>query len=113
MQYDLITQSIVLSVEHVIPLECFSDPLNLSDGDVMVVLVQRAMTSYVKLPKGYPKLRASHMTVIGQAVLQDDWVSVTSGSEDYSFKASAQRGPLYVQDQICSQRLPSIRMVDF
>ena len=48
--------------------------------------VQRSTTSYVKLPKGYPKLKASAMSPLGAQVLQDDWVSVTSGSEDYSFK---------------------------
>jgi paired amphipathic helix protein Sin3a len=50
--------------------------------------VQRSTTSYVKLPKGYPKLKASHVTSLGQSVLQDNWVSVTSGSEDYSFKVT-------------------------
>jgi len=29
---------------------------------------------------------ASNLTEIGAAVLNDLWVSVTSGSEDYSFK---------------------------
>ena len=29
---------------------------------------------------------ASHRTGLGAAVLNDHWVSVTSGSEDYSFK---------------------------
>ena len=53
------------------------------------LLLQRSTTSYVKLPKGYPKLKASHMTQLGASVLQDDWVSVTSGSEDYSFKVKA------------------------
>ena len=51
-----------------------------------ICCLQRSTTSYVKLPKGYPKLKASHMTSVGASVLQDDWVSVTSGSEDYSFK---------------------------
>ena len=50
------------------------------------LLAQRCTTSYVKLPKAYPKMRVSHRTAAGQDVLQDEWVSVTSGSEDYSFK---------------------------
>lgn len=42
----------------------------------------------MKLPKGYPKLKASGVTPLGRSVLQDTWVSVTSGSEDYSFKVT-------------------------
>lgn len=34
----------------------------------------------------YPIPQASHRTQLGAAVLNDNWVSVTSGSEDYSFK---------------------------
>ncbi|KAL6005805.1 hypothetical protein ACLOJK_006378 [Asimina triloba] len=37
------------------------------------------------IPK-YPMPPASHRTELGASVLNDDWVSVTSGSEDYSFK---------------------------
>ena len=47
---------------------------------------QRCSTSYVRLPNNYPKLPASGTTRLGETVLQDSWVSVTSGSEDYSFK---------------------------
>lgn len=34
----------------------------------------------------YPIPSASQRTVLGDEVLNDHWVSVTSGSEDYSFK---------------------------
>jgi paired amphipathic helix protein Sin3a len=37
-------------------------------------------------PIQYPMPLASNLTEIGAAVLNDLWVSVTSGSEDYSFK---------------------------
>ncbi|CAN1816987.1 Paired amphipathic helix protein Sin3-like 4 [Linum perenne] len=42
--------------------------------------------SYRLLPKNYPIPIASQRTGIGAEVLNDHWVSVTSGSEDYSFK---------------------------
>ncbi|KAK9064528.1 hypothetical protein SSX86_015910 [Deinandra increscens subsp. villosa] len=42
--------------------------------------------SYRLLPKNYPIPSASQKTKIGFEVLNDHWVSVTSGSEDYSFK---------------------------
>ncbi|GAB2280380.1 hypothetical protein Dimus_015015, partial [Dionaea muscipula] len=42
--------------------------------------------SYRLLPKNYPVPLVSHRTELGAEVLNDDWVSVTSGSEDYSFK---------------------------
>ncbi|GAB2241729.1 hypothetical protein Droror1_Dr00018504 [Drosera rotundifolia] len=42
--------------------------------------------SYRLLPKNYPIPLVSHRTEIGAEVLNDHWVSVTSGSEDYSFK---------------------------
>ena len=47
---------------------------------------ERTTPSYVMLPAGYPHLKASGRDEIGQVVLNDDWVSVTSGSEDYNFK---------------------------
>ena len=47
---------------------------------------QRCTTSYVKLPPDYPKLSCSGRTPLGAALVNDIWVSVTSGSEDYSFK---------------------------
>ncbi|KAK4784384.1 hypothetical protein SAY86_018752 [Trapa natans] len=42
--------------------------------------------SYRLLPKNYPIPPVSQRTGIGAEVLNDHWVSVTSGSEDYSFK---------------------------
>ncbi|KAG4403132.1 hypothetical protein GLYMA_01G038300v4 [Glycine max] len=42
--------------------------------------------SYRLLPKNYPIPVASQKTELGAEVLNDYWVSVTSGSEDYSFK---------------------------
>lgn len=42
--------------------------------------------SYRLLPKNYPIPSVSQRTKIGFEVLNDQWVSVTSGSEDYSFK---------------------------
>ncbi|KAK1373164.1 hypothetical protein POM88_029357 [Heracleum sosnowskyi] len=42
--------------------------------------------SYRLLPKNYPIPSVSQRTNIGDEVLNDHWVSVTSGSEDYSFK---------------------------
>ena len=41
---------------------------------------------HAELPKHYPRPLSSHRTPLGNAVLNDSWVSVTSGSEDYSFK---------------------------
>ncbi|KAL8518882.1 hypothetical protein ACS0TY_010010 [Phlomoides rotata] len=42
--------------------------------------------SYRHLPENYPIPSTSRRTEIGDEVLNDRWVSVTSGSEDYSFK---------------------------
>ncbi|XP_042052959.1 paired amphipathic helix protein Sin3-like 5 isoform X2 [Salvia splendens] len=42
--------------------------------------------SYKPLPENFPVPTASWRTKIGDEVLNDRWVSVTSGSEDYSFK---------------------------
>ncbi|CAN6477714.1 unnamed protein product [Victoria cruziana] len=47
---------------------------------------QRCTPSYRLLPKHYQLPPASHRTELGSSVLNDVWVSVTSGSEDYSFK---------------------------
>eukprot|EP00850_Spirogloea_muscicola_P001162 SM000004S15032 [mRNA] locus=s4:928006:936864:+ [translate_table: standard] len=47
---------------------------------------ERCTPSYRLLPKNYPRAISSHRTELGQRVLNDHWVSVTSGSEDYSFK---------------------------
>ncbi|PIA62320.1 hypothetical protein AQUCO_00200364v1 [Aquilegia coerulea] len=46
----------------------------------------RCTPSYRLLPKNYPIPLASQRSELGAQVLNDSWVSVTSGSEDYSFK---------------------------
>ncbi|XP_047958296.1 paired amphipathic helix protein Sin3-like 2 isoform X1 [Salvia hispanica] len=47
---------------------------------------QRCTPSYRLLPEDYPIATASQRSELGAQVLNDHWVSVTSGSEDYSFK---------------------------
>ncbi|KAK4477405.1 hypothetical protein RD792_016626, partial [Penstemon davidsonii] len=47
---------------------------------------QRCGPSYRLLPEDYPIAPASQRSELGAQVLNDHWVSVTSGSEDYSFK---------------------------
>jgi hypothetical protein len=47
---------------------------------------ERCTTSYVHLPGNYPRLRATGRSALNASVLQDEWVSVTTGSEDFSFK---------------------------
>uniref|UniRef100_A0A1D1XQ92 Paired amphipathic helix protein Sin3-like 4 n=1 Tax=Anthurium amnicola TaxID=1678845 RepID=A0A1D1XQ92_9ARAE len=47
---------------------------------------QSCTPSYRLLPKSHTIPPASCRTEVGDAVLNDVWVSVTSGSEDYSFK---------------------------
>ncbi|KAJ7557028.1 hypothetical protein O6H91_05G109100 [Diphasiastrum complanatum] len=47
---------------------------------------ERCTPSYRLLPKNYPKPLSSHRTEMGFTVLNDNWVSVPSGSEDYSFE---------------------------
>ncbi len=49
---------------------------------------QRSTPSYVHLPPDYPLLTSSGRTPLARALLNDVWVSVTTGSEDYSFKVS-------------------------
>lgn len=47
---------------------------------------ERCTPSYRFLPDDYPISSASQRSELGAQVLNDHWVSVTSGSEDYSFK---------------------------
>ncbi|KAG4128480.1 hypothetical protein ERO13_D09G023200v2 [Gossypium hirsutum] len=47
---------------------------------------QSCTPSYRLLPDDYPIPIASQRSELGAQVLNDNWVSVTSGSEDYSFK---------------------------
>ncbi|XP_075496924.1 uncharacterized protein LOC142533887 isoform X6 [Primulina tabacum] len=42
--------------------------------------------SYCRFQMKYPILSASHRTEIGAELLNDRWVSITSGSEDHLFK---------------------------
>jgi histone deacetylase complex regulatory component SIN3 len=49
---------------------------------------QRCTPSYRCLPEGYPILSCSERSRAEQAVLNDQWVSVPTGSEDFSFKIS-------------------------
>lgn len=48
--------------------------------------LERPTTSYVRLPKDYPIMKCSGRTSAADAVLQDDLASVTTGTEDGSFK---------------------------
>ena len=48
---------------------------------------ERCTTSYRKLPRLYPRPVCSGRDPVAQApLLNDDWVSLSTGSEDYSFK---------------------------
>jgi len=47
---------------------------------------ERVTPSYVKIPAGYPKLECRGRTPLDLSVLNDVYVNVISGSEDYSFK---------------------------
>eukprot|EP00899_Mesostigma_viride_P008288 jgi/Mesvir1/17460/Mv08734-RA.1 len=47
---------------------------------------ERCTPSYRLLPKHYPRGKCSGRTPMIGSLLNDQWVSVTSGSEDYSFK---------------------------
>ena len=60
--------------------------IRMSISELDVSAWQRCSPSYVLLPSNYPKLKASGRTPLGLALFNDEWVSVTSGSEDYSFK---------------------------
>ncbi|PSC76597.1 Paired amphipathic helix isoform C [Micractinium conductrix] len=60
--------------------------IRMSISELDVSTWQRCSPSYVLLPPNYPKLKASGRTPLGLTIFNDEWVSVTSGSEDYSFK---------------------------
>ncbi|CAM6050362.1 unnamed protein product, partial [Sphagnum compactum] len=47
---------------------------------------EQCTPSYRLLPKHYRRPLSSHRNTLADSVLNDNWVSVTSGSEDYSFK---------------------------
>mmetsp|Transcript_30010 Transcript_30010/g.84673 ORF Transcript_30010/g.84673 Transcript_30010/m.84673 type:complete len:1227 (-) Transcript_30010:31-3711(-) len=48
--------------------------------------MEHCSTSYRHLPPDYPKLNISGRSALQRSVLNDHWVSVVTGSEDYSFK---------------------------
>ena len=48
---------------------------------------ERCGPSYRLLPKNFPVAACSTRTQLCKDVLNDNWVAVTSGSEDYSFNA--------------------------
>ena len=66
--------------------------IRMSISELDVSAWQRCSPSYVLLPTNYPKLKASGRTPLGLALFNDEWVSVTSGSEDYSFKVGGCAG---------------------
>ena len=47
---------------------------------------ERITPSYVKIPASYPKLACSGRTGLDLSVLNDTFVNVITGSEDFSFK---------------------------
>ena len=47
----------------------------------------RCTPSYRKLPASYPKAPCSERTAMCRSVLNDTWVSVPTGSEDFTFKS--------------------------
>lgn len=49
----------------------------------------RCTPSYVRVPAQFPKIKYSGRTPLGEEVLNEAWVSIISGSEDYSFKVSS------------------------
>lgn len=60
--------------------------ISLPISELDVATWERTTPSYVMLPTNYPRLKATGRSDIGAAVLNDEWVSVTSGSEDFNFK---------------------------
>ena len=60
--------------------------ISLPISELDVASWERTTPSFVMLPAGYPKMKASGRDALGASVLNDDWVSVTCGSEDYNFK---------------------------
>lgn len=52
----------------------------------LLILLFVVIVLHLKLLLQYPIPSASQRSELGAQVLNDNWVSVTSGSEDYSFK---------------------------
>jgi hypothetical protein len=55
-------------------------------GDLNFAGCPKAGTSYKKLPKDYVSPACSSRTAWHSSILNDRWVALSSGSEDYSFK---------------------------
>lgn len=55
-------------------------------SELEVTTWERVTPSYVQLPSAYPKLRTTGRNPDLAGLMNNDWVSVTSGSEDYNFK---------------------------
>ena len=66
--------------------------IRMSISELDVSAWERCTPSYVLLPSDYPRLKASGRDELGGSLLNDQWVSVTSGSEDYSFKVCVPGG---------------------
>lgn len=60
--------------------------ISLPISELDVATWERTTPSYVMLPAGYTRMKTTGRDEVGSSVLNDDWVSVTSGSEDYNFK---------------------------
>jgi paired amphipathic helix protein Sin3a len=65
-------------------LQDSSDPTPLSQ--IVSHETERITPSYVKIPTTYPKLSCSGRTGLDRSVLNDTFVNVITGSEDFSFK---------------------------
>ena len=55
-------------------------------GEVDFSQCTRCTPSYRALPPGYPRLACTERSRVEAALLNDTWVSVPTGSEDFSFK---------------------------
>lgn len=60
--------------------------IRMSISELDVATWERCTPSYVQLPSNYPRLKTTGRSELAISIINDDWVSVTSGSEDYSFK---------------------------
>ncbi|KAK8964060.1 Paired amphipathic helix protein Sin3-like 4 [Platanthera guangdongensis] len=76
------------AANHKVPLVLNKEKFNLHKpiSELDLSNCQRCSPSYRLLPKNYVMPAASQRTGLGASLLNDVWVSVTSGSEDYSFK---------------------------
>eukprot|EP00798_Chlamydomonas_sp_ICE-L_P000490 gene490-1896_t len=55
-------------------------------SEIVATEQERVTPSYVRIPAGFPKLSTSGRTELGHSILNDSFVNVITGSEDYSFK---------------------------